>query len=457
MGIGSYLSRFIEGELLAWFVRLELLVGLLGGFSAFLLFMTFSHGGSFQLVLYLIVGAVGIGVGLEIPILIRILKDGMELKDLIARVLFFDYLGALAASLAFPLLLVPKLGLIKTSLLLGVLNAVVGLWVVGLFRDVLTRPKRLAIEAGLVIILLGTGLFYGERLTQMVEDNLFPDEIIYSESSRFQRIIVTRSTGGELRLFLNNHLQFSSMDEYRYHEALVHPVMAAAKQGPIRALVLGGGDGLAVRELLTYPDISEVVLVDLDPAITRLFSQNKTLAELNKHALADPRVTIHNRDAMSWLEENPTERFDAMFIDFPDPSSYGVGKLYTLTFYRFARAVLTREGVLAVQSTSPLVARRSYWCIEATMRAAGFHTRPYHLFVPSFGEWGFVLAAPSPVPVPSTLRQPPPPHLRFLTDEVMVGLFGFPRDMARIEDSPVNRLNDQALVRLYDEEWAELE
>ena len=459
MGVGSYASRFIDGALLAWFVRLELAVGLIGGFAATLLFVTFSRGGAFRLVLYLLVGAIGIGVGLEIPLLIRILKDRMDLRDLIARVLFFDYLGALAASLLFPLLLVPKLGLIKTSLVLGVMNALVGLWVVGLFRKRLPQARRLAIESVLVIIALGVGLWYGEALTKFTEDDLYPDEIVHAESSRYQRIIVTRAApSGEVRLYLNGHLQFSSLDEYRYHEALVHPALAVAPSGgPLRALVLGGGDGLAVRELLRYPDIHQVVLVDLDPAMTGLFAEREMLAKLNAHALSDPRVTVVNDDAMAWLEANPRERFDVVLVDFPDPSSYSVGKLYTLTFYRMVRRHLTPEGALAVQSTSPFVARRAFWCIDATVRSAGFHTQPYHVFVPSFGEWGFVLGTPAPFAAPTQLRTPPPPGIRFLTDATLASLFVFPADMSPVPQSPVNRLNDQALVRLYDQDWSELQ
>ncbi len=453
MGIGSYCSRFIETDLLTWFVRLELLVGVVGGFAATLLFITFSRDGAFVLVLFLLVGAVGIGVGLEIPLLIRILKDKMQLRDLIARVLFFDYVGALAASLLFPLLLVPKLGLIKTSLAVGLANALVGIWVIAFFRDTIRRPRRLVLESLCAIALLGGGLLYGDKLTTLVEDDLYPHDIVHAESSRYQRMVVTRSRQGEVRLYLNSHLQFSSLDEHRYHEALAHPAMALAPQGKLRAAVLGGGDGLAVRELLRYPDVTQIVLIDLDPAVTTLFTGDKVPATLNEGALADERVTVVNADAMRWLDENPDERFDVILVDFPDPSSYAVGKLYTLSFYRMARAHLTERGLMAVQSTSPLVARRSFWCIDQTMRDAGLYTRPYHVFVPSFGEWGFVLAAPSPIPRPTLLRRPVVAGLKFLTDGVLPTLFEFPADMAAATDSPTNRLNDQQLVRLYDEEW----
>lgn len=460
MGVGSYLTKFIEGDLIPWFVRLELAVGVAGGFAATLLFLTFSRDGSFRLVLYLLVGAIGIGVGLEIPILIRILKDRMRLEDLIAKVLFFDYLGALAASLLFPLLLVPKLGLIKTSLVLGLLNAVVGAWVVWLFRDRIAKPGRLAIECAICVVILAAGLWQGERLTRFVENDLFPHEIVAAESSRYQRIVVTRSKTGEVRLHLNGHLQFSSADEYRYHEALVHPAMANARatdRRGLRVLILGGGDGLGAREVLKYgSQVAEIVLVDLDPAVTDLFTRNGELAELNEHALSNDKVTVVNTDAMAWLEDHPEERFDVVIIDFPDPGNYSVGKLYTKTFYRMVWRALEDNGVMTVQSTSPLVARRSFWCIARTIGAADFHVLPYHIFVPSFGAWGFVLAGKQALPPPRALRRPVPPGLRFLADGILAGLFEFPRDMGPTGGDAINRLNNQQLVRIYDEEWASI-
>ena len=456
MGVGSYLSRFIDDQLLTWFIRLELLVGLLGGFAATLLFIAFARDGSFRVVLYLIVGAVGMGVGLEIPLLIRILEERMELKELIAKVLFFDYLGALAASLMFPLFLVPQLGLIKSSLVLGILNAVVGVWVAWLFRARIARAGRLAAEGCLVLAILLFGLWHGEALTHFSEDDLYPDNIIHASSSLYQRIVVTRKSGSNHRLYLNGHLQFDGADEYRYHEALVHPAMSLAPDAPINALVLGGGDGMAVRELLRYEAVKSITLVDLDQAITDLFSDHSELALLNENALKDPRVSIVNSDALAWLDSHKDRFFGVVIIDFPDPGSYSLGKLYTHTFYRMVGAHLTPGGIMAIQSTSPLVARRSFWCIDRTIRSAGLNTQPYHVFVPSFGEWGFILASREQVPVPDRLRRPTPKNLRFLSDSTLTALFSFPQDMAPDVETPINRLNNQILVRLYDEEWNQI-
>ena len=249
MGIGSYLSRFVVKGVVARFIQIELLVGLIGGLSALLLFLVFAYlAAPFKLVLYGQVLAVGILVGLEIPLVMRILKQHYEFKDLVSQVLTFDYLGALAVSLAFPLILVPRLGLTHTGLVFGLLNALVAAWALWLFRKELGGLRWLQAQCAAVILILGLTLVFANRLTNHAEESLYADEVIYRETTPYQRIVLTHWKD-DLRLFLNHNLQFSSRDEYRYHEALVHPGLQAMT-GARRVLVLGGGDGLAVREVL---------------------------------------------------------------------------------------------------------------------------------------------------------------------------------------------------------------
>jgi spermidine synthase len=246
---------------------------------------------------------------------------------------------------------------------------------------------------------------------------------------------------------LNGNLQFSSVDEYRYHEALVHPAFQAATQRA-HVLILGGGDGLAAREVLRYGDeVKQVTLVDLDGAMTKLALGAPELAALNGRSLADPKLRVINDDAMQWLTQTD-ERFDVVIVDFPDPNNFSLGKLYTTKFYALLKAHLAEGGVSVIQSTSPLFARKSYWCIDTTIRAAGFATRPYHVWVPSFGEWGYVLAGEGNL----AARHPLPEGLRFLSDDTMDVLFQFPKDMDRVP-AEVNRLNNQVLVHYYEEEW----
>lgn len=445
MGIGSYLSRYVGKGLADRFVQIEVLVGLVGGWSAAILFVAFVETQHIRLVLYGLVAVIGILVGLEIPLLLRLLRERVAFRDLVAQVLSLDYIGALGAAILFPLLLVPKVGLVRTSLLLGMANAAVGLWSIWIFRGRIAFPGFLRVLAGGAILVLGLGAVGAERITAWAEERLYADEVILARSSPYQRIVLTR-WADDVRLFLNGHLQFSSRDEYRYHEALVHPVLSA-HPAPQRVLVLGGGDGLAVREILRYPSVSSVTLVDLDPEMTRLFSANPLLLEINGKALNDPRVRVVNADAFEWLDRNP-DRFDAIIADFPDPHNFSLGKLYSRSFYRLARSRLAPGGMLVVQATSPMFARRSFWCVVETLRSAGFEPRPYHAYVPSFGEWGFVLAATDRYDHPKAY----PAGLKYLTVEGTPSLFAFPPDMSPVPVEP-NRLDNQVLVQYYASEW----
>ncbi len=453
MGVSSWLSRFVDKALARRFIEVELAVAILGGTSAPLLFLSFARVSYFYLILYFVVFAIGALVGLEIPLLMRILKDNLDFKELVSRVLAFDYIGALVASLLFPVLLVPRLGLVRTSLVFGMLNAGVALWGTWLLRPLIKGSVSvLRVKAVMVLALLLVGVIKADRLTTLAEDQLFADEIIYARTTPYQRIVITRGRAG-FQLFLNGNLQFSSADEYRYHEALVHPAMMAREAPPRRVLVLGGGDGLALREILKYPSVQSVTLVDLDPNMTQLSSRFPPLAELNKHSFEDPRVRVINQDAMIWLEEQ-VEPFDVAIVDFPDPNNFALGKLYTTRFYRLLKERLTPDAAVSVQCTSPLFARTSYWCIVRTIEAAGFQVKPYQTSVPSFGIWGYALARLSPFDAPS--HAPNNLSLRFLDDAAMASLFVLSADLAPVPVE-INRLDNQTLVRYYEGEWRKYE
>lgn len=454
LGAGAWLSSFVETELARRFIDVELGVAILGGLSAPLLFLSFAHLSYFQVILYSLVFVIGTLVGLEIPLLMRLLKDHLDFKELVARVLAFDYVGALAASLLFPIFLVPKLGLVRTSLVFGILNASVGLWSTWLMRPLIRGSvSGLRARAVVVITILVIGVIKADTLTSLAEDEMFADDIVYARTTHYQRIVVTRGRAG-FQLFLNGNLQFSSTDEYRYHEALVHPALTLAAEGtPRRVLILGGGDGLAMREVLKYRSVESVTLVDLDEDMTKLSGRFPSLAELNNHALDDPRVRVVNQDAMIWLEE-PGEAFDAAIIDFPDPNTFALGKLYTTRFYRLLKSRLTSDAAVSVQCTSPLFARASFWCIIRTMEAAGLFVRPYQTAVPSFGVWGFALARVTPFEIPA--RVPDEMPLRFLDGEAMRAMFALSADLGPVPVE-INRLDNQALVRYYEAEWRKYE
>ncbi len=456
MGLGAGLSSLVERELVRKFVEVEIAVALVGGASAAILFLAFAELSFFRVVLYGLVLLVGALVGLEIPLLMRILKDQQDLKDLVSRVLAVDYLGALVASLAFPLFIVPELGLVRGAFAVGCVNAAVGIWCTHVLRDAL-RPRQvvlLRVQAWGALGLLAAGFALSDRITSLAEDRLYADPVVFARTTHYQRIVVTRGRGA-FQLYLNGNLQLTSADEHRYHEALVHPAAAAlAERGraPRRALVLGGGDGLAVRELRRHAALEDITLVELDPEMIALARTVPMLAQQNGGALDDPRVEVVLADAMVWLADparTAEPRWDLVIVDFPDPNSFSLGKLYTTRFYRLARRVLADDGFLVVQATSPLYARRSFWCVERTIAAAGFETRAYHVAVPSFGEWGYVLASPRPFDVPGAVAAG---GLRFLTPEVQASLFAFPGDMAPVP-AEVNRLDHQVLVQYYEDEW----
>jgi spermidine synthase len=444
MGIGSYLSRFITRELLESFIRIEIVVGVIGGTSAGLLFWIFEYVESFRLVLYAVVAIIGILVGIEIPLLLRILKDKFEFKDLVSKVFTFDYLGALFASILFPLVLVPQLGLVRSSLLFGMMNVGVALWLIYLLGG--PRLSRQKISACVSLAVLATLFALSEHLITSAEATTYGGSLVYSKHSRYQRISLVRQ-GRDLRLFLNGNLQFSSRDEYRYHELLVHPALYAAPKRE-RVLILGGGDGLGAREVLRHSDVQEITLVDLDHKMTTLFQKAQLLTELNQNSLNSPKVKVINADAYQWIKANTTQLFDTIIVDFPDPSNYSIGKLYSLSFYRHLQKLMHPNTVVAVQSTSPFFARRSYWCIARTMEAAGFKTLPYHAYVPSFGEWGFVLAgATRPAPTITGKHN-------FLNQAIFDSSTIFANDMDRV-DTQINRLDDQVLVRYFTDDWSE--
>ena len=335
MGLGSWLSRFFERQLVAHFLRIELLVGLIGGLLPAALFALHSVAqGSFRFALYGLVLVVGALVGLEVPLVMRILKHHFHrryaLKDLVAQVLTFDYLGALAVAVAFPLLLVPQLGLIRTGLFFGLLNVMVACWALWLFRGEVRQTGAHALACAGSVVLLVLAFAGAEHVTRWAEDRFYGEGIVYSASSPYQRVVVTSGPTG-VRLFLNGNLQFHSRDEYRYHEALVHPAMAA-HGAPREVLVLGGGDGMAVREVLKHPGVERVTLVELDPHMTTLFAEQPLLRALNGDALRSPKLRIVNADAFGWLEGH-AETWDVIVVDFPDPSNFALGKLYTTSFY----------------------------------------------------------------------------------------------------------------------------
>lgn len=449
MGIGAHLTRYIsDRDALSRFIDIEILVGIVGGVSALLLFVLFGFSAApFRSVLYGLVLIIGIITGMELPLVMRVLNlREVEFKEVVSRVLTFDYLGALAVSLLFPLILAPKLGMARSALLFGILNTAVALLTARLFKHELPRYQRLRMRGNIVLLVLLLFFCNANHITNKAEQHYFGDPVVFSTASPYQRLVITK-WHNDTRLFLNGNLQFSSVDEARYHEALVLPVMEQNPQAS-HILILGGGDGLAAREVLKYPQVSRITLVDLDASMTRVFRTSAALRELNQNSLNHPKLRIINADAAQWLQHNQ-EKFDVVIIDFPDPSNFSLGKLYSVPMYRMVARHLNPHGNLVVQSTSPYFAPNAFWCIVNTLEAAGLKTLPFHVYVPSFGEWGYVMANQTgEFLIPDHYRVP----TRYLDAETTREMFVFPKDMQRRAVEP-NHLNTQKLVEYFEADW----
>ncbi|MEZ4392003.1 MAG: polyamine aminopropyltransferase [Polyangiales bacterium] len=446
MGVGAWLTRHVTEQPGRRLLDAQLAAALAGGATAPAVFLAYGRGAWLHGVLYVMVCLTGLFVGAEVPLLLRVLRRRMDVRTLLARVLSVEYAGALVGSLLFALLALPRMGALRAGVAFGLGNALSGFAALRALGPDLgprdeARRRIYATTAALLLLLLGTF-----RLSRQADEDVSLGPVLYAEQTHYQRIVVTRQHGGT-NLFLDGNLQFASWDEHRYHEALVHPAMAAAPRRA-RVMILGGGDGLAAREVLRYPEVRAITLVDLDPAMTALARRAPWLRALNRSSMHDPRVRVVNDDAMVWLGRG-RDLYDVAVVDFPDPNNFALGKLYTRRFYQLLRARLTPDAVVVVQASSALVARRAYWCVERTMASAGFSTEPYHAFVPSFGEWGYVRASVGHPPPP---LGPLPAGLRFLTAEGWRGMTAFPPDMDRVEVQ-INRLNNQALVRYYETAW----
>lgn len=457
MGIGAWASRFV-GDALSGFVRAQIALGAIGGALGPVLFFSYAIYGYVGLPLYGGLIAIGILSGMEIPLISRVMKEIGAAEFRFENVLTADYIGALAASLAFPLLIVPNLPLMSASLAFGILNLLVAGFSLYLFSDRL--PKGLWAAWG--ALLLGSLVAFGmsERMVSAVDARLFQDEVIFSETTAYQSIVITRFDE-RYRLFLDHSIQFDSLDEHRYHEALVHPAMGLVADAR-RVLVLGGGDGMAVREVLRHEGVEHVTLVDLDPRVTDLFATNPDLVALNDRALLDPRVEIVNTDAWVWAAEAATtgaDIYDVIIADLPDPKSIALSKLYSVEFYGMLIERLASHGLIVTQAGSPTFATEAFWITEATLAATRNPVQPggtletvaYQTYLPSFGNWGFVMAG---LALPDEARAPElPDGLRYMTADMWVASQVFGVDQARPDDVPANTIQGHPLVAAYQRGW----
>ncbi|AXI09698.1 spermidine synthase [Oceanobacillus zhaokaii] len=459
MGIGASLSEKVMKNLILSFIWVEFSVGLIGGFSSFTMFgiTAYAPAGTDAFYLYFITILVGALTGFELPILIRKANEiGVKLNKSTARVLFSDYAGGLIGGLLFVFLLRPQFGMVKSAFLVGCVNVLVALTVLWLFRKEIRKFLVHAICGIVILVALIIGLLFGEAAAFNFEQKLYQDPILLMEETNYQKIILTQGADEDVRLYLNGSLQFSSADEYRYHEVLVHPTIAYA-ENPEKVLILGGGDGIAAKEVLKYDEVKHITLVDLDPAMTELANTNERLLKLNEGALQNDKVDVKNMDAFQFLEESE-EWYDVIIIDLPDPNDESLNKLYTKEFYSLVRNHLLPGGAAMIQATSPVFATEVYWTIAETVISAGLYTENLHVDVPSFGNWGFVMASRGKIDLQTVDITIP---TRFLKTDLLPSLTAFGADEdSIIEDKngdsvtlKPNTLIDPHLIQLYENAW----
>lgn len=446
IGVGSYLSQFFHKNLERTFVIIELLIALIGGLSVILLYLAFTYYDNYYVAVFLLISSIGILTGFEIPFLTRIAEKEQSVQKALANILSWDYLGALAASLLFPLLMLPTLGLMKTSLLIGLFNLGVATIFLSAYWNEIKNKKPIFVGLTTVFLILVGGFVQSEQLVSIYESKLYQDDIIYSEQSAYQNIVLTKYKE-DYRLFLNGSLQFSSEDEYRYHEPLVHIPFAITPQVE-HVLILGGGDGMVAREILKHDEVKTITLVDLDEAVTNLAQENLVVTELNQDSLLNEKITIINQDAFTFIGETD-DIFDLIIIDLPDPSTLSLGKLYSIEFYYLLNEQLSETGAIITQASSPYFVREAYWSIHTSMKEVFGYTLPLNNYVPSFGPWGYIIGMKH---VPNIESVQFHDDLHYLNTNVFNEMQTFDNDMAKIEVD-ANYLDQQSTVNYYQQGW----
>ena len=449
MGVGAWLAQYRRTKLLEGFIQIEIALGLIGGLSAVILYAVYAWSQYYYPAMLIVIAMISTMVGMEIPLLTRVIEKSRGIRQGLSDVLATDYVGALIASLLFPFILLPYLGHLLTAFAIGAVNLLVALLVVWHFRKRLKQSWKLLSIAVAAVASLVIASQFTHTFTGILERSLYQDPVVFSTQSKYQKIVVTQR-GRDLRLFLNGSLQFSSIDEYRYHESLVH-LPATHSRELERVLIIGGGDGLAAREVLRYPSIKEIALVDLDPEVTNLGRDLDKLKKMNNLALHDPRVEVFNDDAWRWLEQDG-DLFNVIIIDLPDPDTADIARLYTVEFYRKVARRLSVGGVMITQASSPWLQRNAFWCVASTLDSVFESTQAVYSNIPSFGPWGYVMASNTPF----TQQRKFPEATRYLTEANWKFALQHPNDLPPLV-LPVNKLQTLPLMQFYAEGYQALQ
>lgn len=402
LGIGFFLSRYVPDErLVPLFISAEIVLTLVSGFSVVLAFWGYLHLPHLYLwFIRLVALVISTLIGVEDAMLVRVAeKREQDVAQSVGLTFWFSNIGGALAGFTFGQFLMPGLGIFDLALVLGLVD---GLAVIGTLLYFRSQLPRFQLKLGLtlaVLVALFVTLLGKETVSSRLTQSLYEDRVVKTWNGSYGSKVLTCSTNNTCKLFINGQLQFSSKDEYQYHERLIHPAMSLLAQRikgrPIDVLIAGGGDGLAARELLKYPQVGRLLIVDLDPDMTGRIALEEPVLSYNQGALNDPRVEVRNEDAFTFLRDDDAS-WDLVVVDLIDPDNPQAAKLYAQEFYAFAAARLSHDGVFITQSTSPWYASRAFWTVNLTLQSVFPHVVPLRWNIPSFGDWGWNLASRVP-------------------------------------------------------------
>lgn len=456
MGVGSQVSRLVRKHLLLTFLIVEFALSLLISFSPILVYTLASKSEFIHILVYGLSLLVGFCIGFEIPLATRLNEAHESLDKNISNIMSWDYIGSLIGGLSFAFFGLPYLGITNTAFLFGSLNFIVAIVLFWKYKDTeLIHQRWIMGGIASVLIVLSVGFVFSERIILFGEQSRYKDKIVYQEQSNYQKIVITQWKE-HFWLFINGNQQLSTFDEFLYHEPMVHPVMALTPEHK-DILIIGGGDGFNVKELLKYNDIESITVVDLDPAMTKVGLAFEGILRYNDSALHNSKVSILNEDGFNYLETTHSY-FDVIIVDLPDAKNLEINKLYTQEFYQMAHRVLRPNGHIITQAGSPYYATKGFRCIDLTMNSAGFQTLQLHNQVLTLGEWGWVVGSKK-YSKPQMIKQMKSSSYEDLGNQWLnkesIGLitsFGMPLfDTSRVE---INTINSPVLYRYYlDGNW----
>ncbi|WP_445455896.1 polyamine aminopropyltransferase [Flavobacterium sp. HNIBRBA15423] len=447
MGIGAYLSKFFKDKPIDFFIKVEFLLGLLGGISVPLLYFLFVTVSplALQILCLVIMFSIGLLTGMEVPLL-TFGNESLDYKDNLSNVLSLDYIGGLIATLLFPFILLPFIGLFYSSLLFGIINILLGLWL----NYKLTKKQNFVLYFGFFALLLLSCLaFYTGNLLKIWDEKIYKSPIVENIQTPYQKIVLTQNNeNDDVRLYLNRAIQFSSKDEYRYHELLVHVPLTIHKN-PKTILILGGGENLASREVLKYESITMIDVVDIDSTIFHLAKTNRLLLDINQSASKNSKVNLIVDDAFTYLKEN-MKQYDVIISDLPDPSNDAIARLYSKQFFMLVEKNLKEDGIFVTQSGEIYFSNVAFSCIKNTISEVFNHVETYHTYIPSFGDWGYTMA--SNKDLDNLTHQKLPKNLKYLNEIEFKNAFIFPKDI-QIVDTKINTIDNPVILNYFLEEW----